>query len=269
MNSLAPSKWKVGTSYSPTSNFTLADVKTAGLDCIEFVIPRNESDLSYEGLKKFNSILEEAKVVGLEVWSIHLPFGHEWDVSTVDSSSRKEIVEFHKGWLKWVQEWNVNRVIIHPSFEPIADEERSKRMEACKDSLSLLAETAKRENIQICVEDLPRTCLGNTSDEINEIISAHEDLRVCLDVNHLLSETTPTFIEKVGNKIITVHMSDYDGIDEKHWLPGKGIIEWNAVIQGLVNIGYKGPFMFEVRQGENQPTQLIQCWKDLLEKYEQ
>lgn len=44
----------------------------------------------------------------------------------------------------------------------------------------------------------------------------------------------------------TLHVSDYDGIDEKHWLPGQGIVNWPEVIQALIETGYDGPFMMEV-----------------------
>jgi sugar phosphate isomerase/epimerase len=43
-----------------------------------------------------------------------------------------------------------------------------------------------------------------------------------------------------------VHMSDYDFVDEKHWLPGWGDNNWNNIILSLIEAGYDGPFMYEV-----------------------
>ncbi len=70
-------------------------------------------------------------------------------------------------------------------------------------------------------------------------------LTVCCDVNHLLQETTEAFIDAVGSSIVTLHICDYDGIDERHWLPGKGIINWNKVLESLELAAYDGPFIFE------------------------
>ena len=38
----------------------------------------------------------------------------------------------------------------------------------------------------------------------------------------------------------------FDGVDERHWMPGKGIVDWNDVIAALVEVGYEGPFTFEL-----------------------
>jgi sugar phosphate isomerase/epimerase len=101
-------------------------------------------------------------------------------------------------------------------------------------------------NGQLALECLPRTCLGNTADELLQIVSAvGNDLGVCFDSNHLLKEKPEEFVAKTGSRIVTVHLSDFDGVDERHWLPGTGIINWTEVVSELVKSGYQGPFMFE------------------------
>ena len=35
-------------------------------------------------------------------------------------------------------------------------------------------------------------------------------------------------------------------MDERHWMPGQGIVEWPKVIDILTRSGYDGPFMYEV-----------------------
>jgi sugar phosphate isomerase/epimerase len=79
------------------------------------------------------------------------------------------------------------------------------------------------------------------------LLADHPELGVCCDVNHLFKEAPQQFIERLGSRIVTTHISDNDGTDEKHWLPGNGIIQWDAVIDALVRVGYRGPIMHEVR----------------------
>jgi sugar phosphate isomerase/epimerase len=98
----------------------------------------------------------------------------------------------------------------------------------------------------VAVEDLPRTCLGRNSDEILELIGAHDALRVCFDTNHLLGENPVDFICKLKGKIITTHVSDYDFINERHWLPGEGDLDWNAIFGALREIGYDGAWLYEL-----------------------
>ena len=112
-----------------------------------------------------------------------------------------------------------------------------------------MAEIADCYGAVIAVENLPRTCLGNCSKEILELISVDTRLRVCFDTNHLLGEKMETFILAVGNKIITTHVSDYDAINERHWLPGEGVIDWGNLIDALEKVGYKGPWLYEIGFG--------------------
>ena len=93
-----------------------------------------------------------------------------------------------------------------------------------------------------------RISLENTADEMLELVSADPRLRVCFDVNHLCLEfgcDHREFVEKLGHLIETTHMSDYDFIDERHFFPGYGQIDWQEVIELLENAGYCGPFLSE------------------------
>jgi len=156
------------------------------------------------------------------------------------------------------------KLVIHASFEPVPENERAQRFEACKESLAVLVKTAAVYNARLTVECLPRTCLGNTSSEILDLINAIDGLEVCCDVNHLLQETPQEFIKRVGSPITTLHISDYDGVDERHWLPGQGIINWNNVLDSLVNIEYQGPFMFE---SAGTAREKIEVWNKLKTDY--
>jgi sugar phosphate isomerase/epimerase len=81
-----------------------------------------------------------------------------------------------------------------------------------------------------------------------ELVSADSRLRVCFDVNHLCQaygSTHAEFVEKLGHLIVTTHMSDYDFIDEKHFFPGYGMIDWCSLVEHLENADYSGPFLYE------------------------
>ena len=119
-------------------------------------------------------------------------------------------------------------------------------MSCAKAHLASLAEIAKQYGAVIAVENLPRTCLGRNSDEMLVLISAHENLRVCFDTNHLLGEDPIAFLDRVGEKVITTHVSDYDFVNERHWLPGEGRLDWQAILGKLREIGYGGVWLYEI-----------------------
>ena len=130
-------------------------------------------------------------------------------------------------------------------------------MQNSANSIGRLALAAKEIGVMLCIENLPRTCLGRNSDEILQLIANYPEVMVCFDSNHLLKEDHAHFFEQVGNRIGTIHASDYDRKDERHWLPGKGIIDWSDFLRKLKQSGYNGVFMYEIRSSEVDSIQQI------------
>ncbi len=215
----------------------------SGISCAEIVF-------GYEAAKTFDYKAAErsAKNYGIELRSLHLPFA-PFEILDISSRDKAEYtVRYSSDIITKGADIGVKTFVIHPSAEPVPTEGdvRKERFECAKESLFALAEHAAKYDAFVAVEDLPRTCLGRNSDEILELVSAHDRLRVCFDTNHLLAESIPDFVKKVGNKIITTHVSDYDFVNERHWLPGEGKIDWQALLSALREVGYDGPFLYEL-----------------------
>ncbi len=190
---------------------------------------------------------EYADKYGIELWSLHLPF---MPFSIIDIS-RPELAEaslefYSKTLLKANRDAGITRFVIHPSGERIAEEDRPLRLATAREHILKLADVAKSVDSIILVEDLPRLCLANCSDEILYLTEGHDSLKVVFDTNHLLHEDIGEFIKKVGNRIASTHISDYDFIDEKHWLPGEGMIDWDKLYKDLVSVGYDGAWLYEL-----------------------
>lgn len=193
-------------------------------------------------------VADFAKKYGIELWSYHLPFHpfSEIDPSSLDGEIRKHTVAYFAELIKKGTDIGIDKFVVHPSGERIYDEERVDRMKYSMESMDKLAEIAYQHGACVAVEDLPRTCLGNTADEVLQLISANDKLRVCFDTNHLLKDDQIQFMDKLADKIITVHISDYDYVNERHWLPGEGKIDWNTFMEKFNTIGYKGVWMYEI-----------------------
>ena len=194
----------------------------------------------------FDAIGKLAEAYGVTVHSLHLPFSQAMDVSLNDPAARAGVVAFQSELMKRGAAAGIRMFVIHPSSEPIEDDERVHRMACAKESLAIMAELAESLGVVLAVEDLPRTCLGNCSDEMLELLAAHPALRSCLDTNHLLQENIATYIGRVGNRIVTTHVSDYDFVNERHWLPGEGGQDFLAVLDALGKVDYKGLWMYEI-----------------------
>lgn len=215
--------------------------KNAGIDVMEICTAYDKYDtIDYKNISRLSA------KYGIGLWSYHLPFGPftQIDISNVDT--KKYTLEYYRELIGKASDIGVDKFVVHPSGEPILPESREERMKCAKDSLAELAEIALECGAKIAVEDLPRTCLGRNSNEIAELISLHDNLGVCFDTNHLLGEDIIQFVYNLKGKIITTHISDYDFVDEKHWLPGEGDIEWGALANALKETGYTGAWLYEM-----------------------
>ena len=237
------SEWTTAISTSRTDLDFLRELKSCSIDGIELSVPEWEvNSIAWAELK------ENAGLSGVSLLSYHLPFGDKSDISSASESAREQAVEWLCSLIDKACGIGIKRFVIHPSYEPIADSERGERIAQAKKSLADLAKHARTYGAVICVENLPRTCLGHDIAEMKLLLSADEDLRVCFDVNHLLlqyGDTHRDFIAELGEKTVTAHFSDYDFIDEKHYFCGNGDINWDELIGLLENVCYGGPFLFE------------------------
>ncbi len=194
----------------------------------------------------YKTLKEYSEKYGVELWSYHMPF-QTTDIATTDRAWRLCSLEYMCELIKQASNIGIHKFVTHASTElPNDPVKRAEHLAIAKESLDQLAEYAAQYDSVICVEDLPRRCLGNCSDELLDILSANDKLRVCFDTNHLLGEDILSFIKKVGDKIVTIHVSDYDYIDERHWLPGEGDIPWYDLYKALLEAGYTGAWMYEI-----------------------
>ena len=205
--------------------------------------------LGLEGSKTFDSaeLRALADKYGIELWSFHLPFMpfEELDISKAELADKT--ISLYEDIIDRATSIGINKFVVHPSGEPVEDHERRTRLECSKKSLARLAEYAKARGAHIAVEDLPRSCIGNCIEEIGELVSVHPDLKICFDTNHLLSDDPIEFIRRFGDRIITLHVSDYDSLNDRHWLPGEGDVDWATMLNTLCEVGYSGVWMYEVK----------------------
>ena len=186
------------------------------------------------------AVMAERQAAGdLEVGSIHIPFGGWWGISAPGEAVRSLAVENARDFIRACAPLNCRNFTLHGSSEPIPTmpTERRKHLAAFKKSVEELLPTAQEFGISLNVEDLPRTCLGNTIEEFAGMLEGlpMESVGVCFDVNHLCGcpERVPEGLRVLAPRIRALHVSDYDGVDETHWYPGLGILDWAAIMDAV------------------------------------
>jgi sugar phosphate isomerase/epimerase len=223
----------------------------AGVDFVEVVGPGIACPFDQPELRReLRARFRDARV---RVRSAHLPYGGALDISLENEAARRNAVAATAENLRTAVTLGASLAVIHPSAEPITDEVRPARLAQARRSLEALAPLAASLDTPLAVECLPRSCLGNTAAELAALLEGLDPAAIgaCIDVNHInLRESDLTAaVEVLGARLMTLHCSDNDGLDERHWLPGEpgGVVDWPAFTRGLVLVGYRGPFLYEVR----------------------
>ena len=179
----------------------------------------------------------------VEVGSIHIPFGAMTAVGAADEYLRTSSVQFIREFLKVTSPLKCRNYTLHPSTEPIAEEDRAAHMAGLRKSLKELEDSARAQNAVFNLENLPRTCLGRDLAEMEEMLEdMPEDVfGYCVDVNHFcgFAKACPQIIAKLGPRINSMHLNDYDGVDECHWYPGLGVLDWPAIIREIRKLPQK------------------------------
>ena len=236
--------WKLALSLTPRAinEKSLSALSEAGIHHIELCLPRAVQCVPYPTRAKELQAL--AAKHGVTVSSIHLPFC-DGNPASPDPALRADVLEMQRLLIETAADAGISIAVLHPSAEPYDDADRPRRMELALDMVAKLTTAADAVGMTLALENLPRTCLCRTSDEMRRFLDSIPTLRVCFDTNHSLLEDNLHYLRAVGDRVVTLHVSDYDRIDEKHWLPTEGTNDWNAILDTLEEIGYRGRFLYE------------------------
>ena len=124
-------EWKTALSTAKTDEESFRFFLKNGISAVEISM---RWDL-YAGID-WPAVQSSADVTGMELWSLHLPFSGEINIASPDEKCRRHAVQVHCGLIEKGAAIGITRYVVHPSAEPIADEERPAWMNAAKKSLS-------------------------------------------------------------------------------------------------------------------------------------
>ena len=249
----------LGKSMGRWTDFSLESMiqnSQGGLEYIEVTMMDVIGKDSAGGRDRAAALKAKIDSAGMKIWSVHMPYSKRIDISLVDSAQRASSVNYVRDMMRVAGIFQAKRVVLHPSADTVVPDDRADRIECCRASIAELAPVAAEIGAVLCIENLPRTCLGRNGQEMMAIIEGFENVGICFDVNHLLYQNHADFLNSIEKGTIkTVHISDYNFTDERHLIPGEGDIEWAPVWKGIRDNGYKGIMMFECFGNAEELTQ--------------
>ncbi|SHN81491.1 sugar phosphate isomerase/epimerase family protein [Desulfitobacterium chlororespirans] len=188
---------------------------------------------------------------GLILENIHVPWCDANALWSDEQALRGEIIARHKQWIEDCARFEIPLLVMH-----LCDGENPPQPnEYGLASMGELAGAAERQGVRIAVENTRRR------DSVEYVLGqiASPALGFCFDSSHhrLTDQEDFHLLRAWGNRLMATHFSDNDGVEDRHWLPGHGVIDW-AKVAGAFPKGYQDFLTLEVypnpqeRQGKPQ-----------------
>jgi sugar phosphate isomerase/epimerase len=221
------------TYYTPSRIKELRSIiANEGLELSEFVsTPRGMADpdpnVRAQSVEHFKRMLEVADGLGTTMVnsvSVH-PFNLEFPRITDRPLMQEQLVEIPTG-LDWRRNW----------------EEYVDVMRQC-------AELCERAGFRYALEPHPYRYMANAAGMLRLLDHVPSPaLGMNFDPSHLYpaGEIPQMVIYQLGDRVFHCHFSDNDGMTNAHWRPGKGKIDWQAVLVALKDVGFDGVISIEL-----------------------
>jgi len=207
-------------------------VADEGMEISEFVsTPRGMADpdraTRANAVEYFKRMLEVADGLGTRMVnsvSVH-PFNIEFPRITDRPLMQEQRVEIPSG-LDWKQNW-VDYV----------------------DVVRQCANLCEAAGFRYALESHPYRYMANAAGMLRLLDHVPSPaLGMNFDPSHLfpVGEIPQVVIYQLGDRVFHCHFSDNDGTTNAHWRPGKGKIDWQAVLVALKDVGYNGVISIEL-----------------------
>jgi sugar phosphate isomerase/epimerase len=187
---------------------------------------------------------------GKNARSYHMPMSTIDDFSSYDEAAREKAFSRFYANLAEAEFFGVKFIVLHPSLGMHERDDRSRKIKQLRCSMKKMENVLKKKKLKLALENLQNNCLGNSLEELLQILEGFDTATfgVCLDINHLNEnfKKIPDIVRTLNSQLFTIHLSDYNGISECHWIPGKGVIDWQELINTLNEVKYRGPFNYEI-----------------------
>lgn len=182
---------------------------------------------------------------GLYIDNIHVPYRWCSDLWSPKDDRRASAVERHLRWVEDCARHDIPILVMHVTM--------GRRMPPPNalgiDSLRRIVEAAEAAGVTIAAENTRST--KHIEALFHAVPSAH--LGLCFDASHdlLYGEPPLQFLKDWGHRLVATHLSDTDGKRDYHWLPGRGIVDFEGLAAHLPS-AFTGPYMLEVAAGPRE-----------------
>lgn len=188
-----------------------------------------------ETYPRFLDRRELIKIVGsydLNLDNVHLPFNNINDL-WLEGSDRQIRIDEIKRFLNECRECGAETVVLHASSGKNISLNNSLGFK----SFNEITKETENIKLKLAIENTQmQSSLKFVLDEFKS-----EYVGLCYDSSHdfVQGQSSGDILDNYKDRLFCVHLSDCDGISDKHWTPGKGIVNWKRIIKVIKNTDCK------------------------------
>ena len=194
-----------------------------------------------------------ARSAGLFLDNAHVPFRRCGALWSPRESERRAAVDEHIAWVEDCARHRIPRMVMHvtSSHRPPAPDGFG------LESLRRILDAAEDLEVELVIENT------RSSAHIDHLLEAFDSpaLRLCYDSGHdaLHAERPMDLLRAWGHRLGGLHLSDTDGRLDRHWIPGEGIVDFEALARAFPWRTYSGTHLLEVvpRDPEEPPAAFL------------
>ena len=209
----------------------------------------------YEGhMKRIKAKMAE---LGVDFVLSHGPTGKPFR----SEEDWKLVMDVMKTCLRACHELGINETVVHSGY--VANISKEECFERNRKFYREILSEAEKYGINILVENYDRMVREDTfwidnATDLRAMVEYidHPLCHACWDAGHANLQDMPQHEELaiLGSHVLATHIQDNKGDRDTHLYPFYGTLNLDSLMQGLINIGYKGAFNFETAMMFTPPT---------------
>lgn len=195
-----------------------------------------------------SDLVQLTRDIGLEIENIHVPYIEANKLWSDEAQVREPVLQKHIGWLQNCANFAVPMMVMHISRGELQTAPNEHGM----DSFSRLVREAERLRVTLAIENTRTVNL--TKHLLRSFPSA--SLGFCYDTSHgRLYESEPfELVKAFPNRLKCLHLSDNDDKSDRHWIVGRGVVDWDAFARAFPK-DYCGCLSLEVEPNDEKETE--------------
>jgi len=243
--------------YTDSQAFALEHIRKAGFKYADYNfgcdLGSRKGVYSDKYEEYFAKIQETTEKLGIKLIQAHAPMGKPLSDGGV-------LLEDTLRCIDACGAWSIPNLVVHSGYTKGLSPEQT--FEENKKFFLPLLERAEKHGVNILVENFNKMCvdglywIDNAPDLLRMIECVdHPLFHAVWDAGHANMQEMPQdeALRILGSHVRALHIQDNMGDADQHLVPFLGTMNMDAVMTGLLDIGYSGYFTFEVGGFFNPP----------------